>query len=143
MLWRFHVLYRTCDGDAVSDVRCVGCVVQQGGTLKGMRELLHAGERLGVGVAATAALRARIRRREWEDSARKALSTKSSVAALAGACRLAAAGGLCTVCSCTHVTAVWDMLKATVWLWLLSLGLPQSKCGCQQYIRSSAASLMI
>ena len=56
----------------------------QGGTLKAMRELLHTGERLGVGEAATAALRARIRRREWEDSARKILSTKSSVTALAG-----------------------------------------------------------
>jgi hypothetical protein len=63
----------------------------QGGTLKAMRELLHTGERLGVGVAATAALRARIRRREWEDSARKALSTKSSVAALAGGLSAAAA----------------------------------------------------
>jgi len=49
-----------------------------------MRELLHAGERLGVGVSATAALRSRIRRREWEDSARKALSAKTSVNALAG-----------------------------------------------------------
>lgn len=59
-------------------------VCLQGGTLKAMRELLHAGERLGVGVGATAALRARIRRREWEDGARKALSTKSNVVALAG-----------------------------------------------------------
>lgn len=56
----------------------------QGATLKAMRELLHAGERLGVGVSATAALRSRIRRREWEDSARKALSAKTSVNALAG-----------------------------------------------------------
>lgn len=57
-----------------------------------MRELLHSGERLGVGVAATAALRARIRRREWEDSARKALSTKSSVTGLAGVCGFAVGG---------------------------------------------------
>jgi hypothetical protein len=70
----------------------------QGGTLKAMRELLHAGERLGVGVGATAALRARIRRREWEDGARKALSTKSNVVALAGGWSgvCAAAGHMCS-----------------------------------------------
>lgn len=91
---------------------CLLCCVQQGGTLKAMRELLHAGERLGVGVAATAALRARIRRREWEDSARKALSTKSSVAALAGVFRVPAAGGPLTACCCTDGTAVWDIWRA-------------------------------
>lgn len=57
----------------------------QGGPLKAMRELLHAGERLGVEVGATEGLRARIRRREWEESARRALGSKTSLANLAGA----------------------------------------------------------
>jgi hypothetical protein len=49
-----------------------------------MRELLHAGERLGVEVEATEGLRARIRRREWEESARRALGGKTSMSSLAG-----------------------------------------------------------
>jgi hypothetical protein len=91
MLYCCYIVYCrvTAVAHAAPHVLCIVPVSsQQGGTLKAMRELLHAGERLGVGVAATAALRARIRRREWEDSARKALSTKSSVAALSGVCRI-------------------------------------------------------
>lgn len=56
----------------------------QGGPLKSLRELLHAGERLGVETPATEALRARIRQRQWEESARRALGGKTSLNTLAG-----------------------------------------------------------
>jgi hypothetical protein len=51
--------------------------------LKEMRKLLHTGERMDVEMPQAAALKACIRRREWEDAAGKALSGKSTVTAAA------------------------------------------------------------
>ncbi|GLI58863.1 hypothetical protein VaNZ11_000628 [Volvox africanus] len=48
--------------------------------LKEMRLLLHAGERMGVEMPEAEALRQAIRRREWEDSARRILSSSSTAA---------------------------------------------------------------
>eukprot|EP00775_Hariotina_reticulata_P009820 gene9820-9978_t len=56
----------------------------QGGPLKSLRELLHSGERLGVETDATEALRARIRRREWEEAARKVATGRATINSLAG-----------------------------------------------------------
>lgn len=52
--------------------------------LKKMREVLHAGQRLGTNLAEVEELRAEIRRREWEESAKRVilltkLSTKDHV----------------------------------------------------------------
>ena len=43
--------------------------------LKKMREVLHAGQRLGVDIPEVEQLRLDIRRREWEDQAKKVLVT--------------------------------------------------------------------
>lgn len=75
----FYLLY-TC----MVQICMFNVCIFQGGPLKSLRELLHAGERLGAEMPAIEALRARIRRREWEESARRALAGKSSLTSLAG-----------------------------------------------------------
>ena len=47
-------------------------VSRQRAPLKRMREVLHAGQRLGVDIPEVERLRLDIRRREWEDAAKKA-----------------------------------------------------------------------
>ncbi len=44
-----------------------------------MRALLHEGERMGVEMPQIEELRGRIRRREWEDSARRAMGVKATL----------------------------------------------------------------
>lgn len=51
----------------------VGAVSRQRVPLKKMREVLHAGQRLGVDIPEVDQLRLDIRRREWEDQAKKVL----------------------------------------------------------------------
>jgi hypothetical protein len=46
--------------------------------LKRMREVLHAGQRLGVDILEVESLRLDIRRREWEDAAKKVPSSPPS-----------------------------------------------------------------
>ncbi|GIL70383.1 hypothetical protein Vretifemale_1143, partial [Volvox reticuliferus] len=60
----------------VADARSAG----QQTPLKEMRLLLHTGERMGVEMPEAEALRQAIRRREWEDSARRILSSSSAAA---------------------------------------------------------------
>ncbi|CAL8461880.1 g1411 [Coccomyxa elongata] len=66
---------------------------KQRAPLKRMREVLHAGLRLGVEVPQVDELRLEIRRREWEELAKKALSAKQSLAALQELLAEAAAKG--------------------------------------------------
>jgi hypothetical protein len=82
----------------------------QSGALKALRELLHAGERLGVDEEATESLRACIRRREWEESARRALGGKASMSSLAGVQQRAVL--LCTAlhCAICFVRVLCDLL---------------------------------
>lgn len=48
-----------------------GAVSRQRAPLKRMREVLHVGQRLGVDIPEVERLRLDIRRREWEDAAKK------------------------------------------------------------------------
>ena len=50
--------------------------------LKRLRDLPHAGLRLPLEVPEVEALRVDIRRREWEEAAKRALATKNTLAAL-------------------------------------------------------------
>ena len=59
-------------GDAKSWLAKVRSMSQTKAPLKKMRELLHAGLRLGTEMPQVDQLRTDIRTREWEDSARKA-----------------------------------------------------------------------
>lgn len=51
----------------------MGGVSLQRVPLKKMREVLHAGQRLGVDIPQVEQLRLDIRRREWEDQAKKVI----------------------------------------------------------------------
>ena len=55
----------------------MGAVSRQRVPLKKMREVLHAGQRLGVDIPEVEQLRLDIRRREWEDQAKKVPSRTS------------------------------------------------------------------
>ncbi|KAK9819859.1 hypothetical protein WJX72_003401 [[Myrmecia] bisecta] len=57
-------------------------LAQQRAPLKKMREVLHAGLRLAVEIPAVESLRLEIRRREWEETAKKALSGRFTLTAL-------------------------------------------------------------
>lgn len=58
----------------------------QGAPLKKMREVLHMGLRMPVEVPQLEALRAEIRRREWEDTAKKVCSIVESIGCFTRPC---------------------------------------------------------
>jgi hypothetical protein len=81
--------------------------------LKQMRDLLHAGERMGVEMEAVEALRGDIRRREWEENARKAVSTKASLSFITETLEEAERLGLEDTPAAAAVRVVYD--KAAAW----------------------------
>lgn len=110
--------------------------------LKKMREVLHMGLRMPVEVPQVEALRAEIRRREWEDTARKVSSNlgrsrpcaKASLCVLETACPKAVQMALHVLLSFSQLAIVTSGLKGnqhlllTLSLWAMHADLPQQSC---------------